>query len=149
MNDNDKIKIIATNRKANFQYSIFQRFEAGISLTGTEVKSLRSSKVNFQDSYVKYIKDGLWLINLHISEYKHGTALNHEPLRKRRLLLHKREIKRIKSQLEEKGLTMIPMKIYLKGSLIKIELGLAKGKKLFDKRETIIKRETERKLKKL
>ena len=147
MNDTDKIKVIATNRKANFLYEIISRYEAGIILTGTEVKSLRDAKVNLQDSYAKFIKEELWLLNCHINEYKFGNINNHEPLRTRKLLLNKRELRKIKNSLEEKGLTFIPIKIYFKGSIAKVEMAVAKGKKLFDKRETIKKRETERKLK--
>ena len=149
MSDTDKIKIIGSNRKANFQYEILNKYEAGIVLVGTEVKSLREAKVNLQESYAKFIKDELWLVNSHISEYKYGNINNHEPERKRKLLLNKRELRRIKAQLEEKGLTIVPTKIYFKGSLIKIEIAAAKGKKLYDKRESIKKRETERKLKRM
>ncbi|HWQ82495.1 MAG TPA: SsrA-binding protein SmpB [Ignavibacteria bacterium] len=147
MTDNDKIKIIATNRKANFQYEILNRIEAGIVLKGTEVKSLRDSKVNLSDAYGKFIKDELWLVNAHISEYRFGNLNNHDPLRKRKLLLNRRELKRLKSGLEEKGLTLIAAKIYFKNSLVKVEMAVARGKKLYDKRETVKKRETERKLK--
>ena len=149
MEESNKIKIIANNRKANFQYLILSRYEAGLVLLGTEVKSLRESKVNLKESYARFKKDGLWLINCHINEYKFGNLNNHEPLRERKLLLNKRELKKIKIQLQEKGLTLIPLKIYFKGSLVKIEMGIAKGKKLYDKRESIKKRETERKLKRL
>ncbi|MGV8017461.1 MAG: SsrA-binding protein SmpB [Ignavibacteria bacterium] len=147
MTDNDKIKIIATNRKANFQYEILNRIEAGIVLKGTEVKSLRDSKVNLSDAYGKFIKDELWLVNAHISEYRFGNLNNHDPLRKRKLLLNRRELKRLKSGLEEKGLTLIAAKVYFKNSLVKVEMAVARGKKLYDKRETVKKRETERKLK--
>jgi SsrA-binding protein len=146
---NPKIKIIASNRKANFQYIIITKYEAGLVLLGTEVKSLRDSKVNLQDSYGKFIKDELWLINCHISEYKFGNINNHDPLRTRKLLLNKRELRRIKTALEEKGLTIIPISIYFKDSLVKVEMGVAKGKKLYDKRETIKKREENRKLKRI
>ncbi len=147
MTDTDKIKIIATNRKANFQYEIVSRIEAGIVLKGTEVKSLRDSKVNLTEGYGKFIKDELWLVNAHISEYKFGNLNNHDPLRKRKLLMSRRELKKIKSALEEKGLTLIATKIYFKNSLIKVEMAVARGKKLYDKRESVKKRETERKLK--
>ncbi len=149
MDEFNKIKIIATNRKANFQYFILKKYEAGIVLVGTEVKSLRDSKVNLQESYAKFKKDGLWLVNCHISEYKYGNLNNHEPLRERKLLLNKSELRKIRVQMQEKGLTLIPLKIYFKGSLIKMEMGIAKGKKLYDKRESIKKRETERKLKRI
>jgi len=145
----DKIKIIGTNRKANFQYELLDRLEAGMVLLGTEVKSLRDSKVNLQESYARFIKDELWLLNCHISEYKYGNLNNHDPLRERKLLLSKRELKKLKSKLQEKGLTLVPVKIYFKSSRIKLELAVAKGKKLYDKRETIKKRDTERKLKRI
>ena len=147
MTDTDKIKIIATNRKANFQYEILNRIEAGIVLKGTEVKSLRDSKVNLSDAYGKFIKDELWLVNAHISEYRFGNLNNHDPLRKRKLLMNRRELKRLRSGLEEKGLTLIAVKIYFKNSLVKVEMAVARGKKLYDKRETVKKRENERKLK--
>lgn len=149
MSDTDKIKIIGTNRKANFQYEILNRYEAGLVLLGTEVKSLRESKVNLQDSYGKFIKDELWLLNSHISEFKYGNLNNHDPIRRRKLLFNKRELKKIRAQLEEKGLTLVPTKIYFKDSLVKIEMAIAKGKKMYDKRQSIKQRETERKLKRL
>lgn len=149
MNDTSKIKIIGTNRKANFQYEILNRYEAGLVLLGTEVKSLRESKVNLQDSYAKFFGKELWLLNSHISEFKFGNINNHDPIRKRKLLFNKRELRKIKAQLEEKGLTMIPTKIYFKGSIVKIEMSLARGKKMYDKRQSIKKRETERKLKRI
>ncbi|MBS1552914.1 MAG: SsrA-binding protein SmpB [Bacteroidetes bacterium] len=149
MPESDKIKIITSNRKANFEYSILHKYEAGIVLLGTEVKSLRDSKVNIQDSYGRIIRDEVWLINASINEYKYGNINNHDPLRNRKLLLNKREIRKIKQELQEKGLTLVPLKIYFRGSKIKIELGIAKGKKLYDKRESIKKRDTERKLSRL
>jgi SsrA-binding protein len=145
----DKIKIIGTNRKANFQYVILKKYEAGMVLLGTEVKSLREAKVNMQDAYAKFIDDELWLVNCHISEYKFGNINNHEPLRNRKLLLNKTELRKIKSQLQEKGLTMIPLRMYFINAKAKVELGIAKGKKLYDKRETIKQRETQRKLKRI
>ena len=147
LESNNKIKIIGSNRKVNFQYEILQRFEAGLVLQGTEVKALRESKVNLQDAYGKFLGSEFWLINAHISEYKFGNLNNHEPLRNRKLLFNKKELRKIKSQLDERGLTMVPSKIYFKGSLIKIEMCIARGKKLYDKRESIKLRETERKLK--
>ena len=149
MEDTDKIKIIASNRKANFEYEILDRFEAGMVLTGTEVKSIRDSKINIKESYAIVKKGEVWLLNCHINEYKFGNINNHEPLRARKLLLNKREIRKIKKQLEEKGLTLIALKVYFKGSLIKVELGIARGKKIYDKRESIKKRETERRLKRI
>lgn len=149
LNDTNKIKIIGTNRKANFQYEILNRYEAGLVLLGTEVKSLRESKVNLQDAYGRFIGDELWLLNSHISEFKFGNINNHDPLRKRKLLLNKRELRKIRTQLEEKGLTIVPTKIYFKDSLVKIEMAIARGKKMYDKRQSIKQRETERKLKRL
>ncbi|MDQ3020819.1 MAG: SsrA-binding protein SmpB [Bacteroidota bacterium] len=146
MSETDKIKVIATNRKANFEYEILSRYEAGIVITGTEVKSLREAKVNLQEAYGRIINDEVWLINSHINEYKFGNINNHEPLRNRKLLLNKKEIRKIKQMLQEKGLTLVPLKIYFKGSLVKVEIGIARGKKLYDKRESIKKREVERKL---
>ncbi|MCX6158279.1 MAG: SsrA-binding protein SmpB [Ignavibacteriota bacterium] len=147
MIDTDKIKIIGTNRKANFEYEILNRFEAGIVLLGTEVKSLREGKVNLTDAYGKYLNNELWLFNAHINEYKFGNLNNHDPLRKRKLLMNKKELRKIKAQLEEKGLTLVVTKIYFKNSKIKVEIALGRGKKLYDKRETIKSRDTERKLK--
>jgi SsrA-binding protein len=149
LSDTNKIKIIGTNRKANFLYEILNRFEAGLVLLGTEVKSLRDSKVNLQDAYGKFIKDELWLLNSHISEFKYGNINNHDPLRKRKLLFNKKELKKIRAQLEEKGLTLVPTKIYFKDSLVKIEMAIARGKKMYDKRQSIKQRETERKLKRI
>jgi SsrA-binding protein len=142
----DKIKIIGTNRKANFQYIILDRMEAGMVLLGTEVKSLRESKVNIQDAYGKFKNDELWLVNAHISEYKFGNLNNHNPLRERKLLLNKRELKRLKAKVSEKGLTIVPTKIYFKNSKVKIEIALAQGKKLYDKREAVKERDIKRKL---
>jgi SsrA-binding protein len=149
MTDTDKIKNIASNRKANFQYEILERFEAGIVLLGTEVKSLREAKINLQEGFGKIKNNEVWLTNVHINEYKFGNLNNHDPLRERKLLLNKREIRKIRSQLEEKGLTLVPTKIYFKGSNIKVEIAVARGKKLYDKRESIKKRESERKLQRL
>ncbi len=149
MGETDKIKIISSNRKANFEYEILNKLEAGVVLTGTEVKALREGKVNLQDSYGR-VKDGeVWMINAHINEYKFGNINNHEPLRNRKLLLNKREIRKIKQQLQEKGLTLVPLKLYFKGSLVKVEIGIAKGKKLYDKRESVKKREVERNLRRI
>lgn len=147
MDSTDKIKIIGTNRKANFLYEILARYEAGIVLLGTEVKSLREAKVNLGDAYGRIIDNELWLYNSHINEYKFGSLNNHDPLRRRKLLMNKREIRKIKSKIEEQGLTLIPVKIYFKNARIKLELAVARGKKLYDKRESVKKRETERKLK--
>ncbi|MBS1514481.1 MAG: SsrA-binding protein SmpB [Bacteroidetes bacterium] len=149
MSDNDKIKIITNNRKATFEYFILERFEAGISLEGTEVKSLREAKVSIGEAYARVIKDEVWLIGATINEYKYGNINNHVPDRNRKLLLNKREIKKIKEALTEKGLTLIPLKMYFKNSLVKVELGIGRGKKLYDKRESVKQRETDLKLKRI
>ncbi len=140
-----------TNRKALFEYEVLEKLEVGIVLQGTEVKSLRASKVNFKDAYARF-KDGeAWLYNLHISAYDHGSAWNHDPLRPRKLLLHKREIKRLTGKIEERGLTLIPIRLYFKAGRVKLELALARGKKLHDKRRDIadrdVRRDAERELK--
>lgn len=140
-----------TNRKALFEYEVLEKLEVGIVLQGTEVKSLRASKVNFKDAYARF-KDGeAWLYNLHISAYDHGSAWNPDPLRPRKLLLHKREIKRLTGKIEERGLTLIPIRLYFKAGRVKLELALARGKKLHDKRRDIadrdVRRDAERELK--
>jgi len=140
------IKIIQYNKKARFEYELIEEIEAGIELRGTEVKSLRLGQVNFKDSYAT-IKDGeAFLYNLHISPYEQGNLFNHDPLRIKRLLLHKHEIKRLNGKIQEKGLTLVPTKIYLKNGRIKLELGLGKGKKVFDKRREIARRDEQREL---
>jgi len=142
----DNIKIIATNRKARHDYQILNTFEAGIVLQGTEVKSLRQGKANLKDSYA-IIKNGeLFLLNMHISPYSHGTAYNHDPLRTRKLLLHRHEIRRLIGQVQEKGLTLVPLKIYFKNGIAKVELALVRGKKLYDRRQDIARRDAEREL---
>ena len=139
-----EIKTIATNKEAYHNYFILETYEAGIELMGTEVKSARAGGVSLKESYA-LVKDGeALLLNAHITKYEHGNRQNHEPARPRRLLLHKREIIRLQSKIKEKGLTIVPTKLYFKGNLIKCELGIAKGKKLHDKRETEAKKTQER-----
>lgn len=135
------------NRQALHEYFIDAKYEAGMLLLGTEVKSLRDGKASFNDSYCIIHKGEVWLKSLHIAPYSHGTVNNHDPLRDRKLLLQKREIKKIESKLKEKGYTIIPLKIFFntKG-LAKIEIGLARGKKLYDKRETLKKKEAAREM---
>lgn len=136
------------NRSAYYEYYIEDKYIAGIVLTGTEVKSLRTGKASFNDSYCIFQKGELWIRSFHISEYKHGTFNNHDPLRERKLLLSKRELKRMEAKLKEKGYTIIPLRLFFnEKNLAKVEIGLAKGKKLHDKRESIKQRETERELK--
>ncbi|MCL2792372.1 MAG: SsrA-binding protein SmpB [Spirochaetaceae bacterium] len=138
------VKILSVNKKARFNYLIEDNLECGIELKGTEVKSIRANKFSYSDSYCK-VKDGeLWLIGLHISPYDFGNIHNHEPLRERRLLAHSSEIKKLGKKVAEKGYTLVPLKVYLKKGKVKIELGIGKGKKVFDKRETIKERDTGR-----
>lgn len=137
-------KTLATNREAYHHYFILETYEAGIQMTGTEVKSARAGRVNLKDGYVS-VRDGeVYLLNVHISQYSHGNRQNHDPDRERRLLMHKREIIRLQSKVQEKGLTLVPTKFYFKGNLIKCEIGLAKGKKLYDKRADEAKKTQER-----
>jgi SsrA-binding protein len=139
-------KVIATNRKAYHDYEILETYEAGIVLRGTEVKSLRESQVNFKDCYAAVDNGEAWLIGCYISPYHHGTDANHDPERKRKLLLHKKEIQRLLGKVAERGLTMIPLRLYFKGGRAKCELGLARGKKLHDKRASIREREAKREM---
>ncbi|GAB4441207.1 MAG: SsrA-binding protein SmpB [Anaerolineae bacterium] len=133
----DRIKVVATNRKARHDYIIEDTYEAGIALLGSEIKSIRAGQVNLRDSYAT-IRDGeVWLLNAHISPYQQASYQNHEPRRERKLLMHRREINRLTGKLQEKGLTLVPLRIYLKNSRAKVELGLARGKKSFDKRQTL------------
>ena len=139
------IRIISDNRQARYLYEILESYEAGIVLLGTEVKSIRAGKVNLKDGYVIIRQGEAWLLNVHISPYKAGgDYFNHEPLRTRKLLLHRKEINRLIGQVEQKGLTLIPLKMYFKGGRIKISIGLGKGKKIHDKRESIKQREDKR-----
>jgi len=138
------------NRSAYFEYFIDNKYDAGMVLLGTEVKSLRAGRASFNDSYCLIHKGEIWLKSFHIAEYSHGTVNNHDPLRDRKLLLQKREIKKIETKLKEKGYTLIPLRIFFnEKNLFKIEIGLAKGKKLHDKRESIKKRETDKEIKRL
>jgi len=136
------------NRSVFHEYFIDTRYEAGIMLLGTEVKSIREGKVSFNDSYCIIHKGEVWVKSLHIAEYSHGSINNHDPLRERKLLLQKREIKKIETKLKEKGYTLVPLRLFITDkNLVKIEIGLAKGKKLHDKRDTIKKRDVEREIK--
>jgi SsrA-binding protein len=138
-------KVVATNRKAFHDYFIEERFEAGIVLQGTEVKSLRDGRANLQDSYASARDGEVYLYNCHISPYSHGNIMNHDPTRPRKLLLHKKEINKLMGKTQQKGLTLVPLRIYFsKRGHAKVELGLAKGKKLYDRRESIKAREAGR-----
>lgn len=139
-------KIISTNRKARHDYHIEETYEAGIVLTGTEVKSVRNSRVNLKDSYARVENGELFLYNMHISPYEPGNRFNHDPLRVRKLLMHRMEIGRLAGKIKEKGYALIPLRIYLSGGLIKVELGLARGKKLYDKRRDIAERDSKREM---
>ena len=130
-------KMLARNRRAFYEYAIDDRIEVGIVLHGTEVKSMRAGRFSFADSYARIRGGELWLVALHINEYSHGNLFNHEPTRERKLLCHRDEIDRLRRRVEEKGFTLIPLEFYLKQGLIKLELGIGKGKKLHDKRETL------------
>jgi len=139
-------KTVVSNRKARHNFHILESVEAGIALLGSEIKSIRAGRVSLGDAYVKPDKGELWLLHAHIARYEASTYQNHEPLRPRKLLLHKKEITRLASETSEKGLTLVPLRLYLKGGLAKLEVALAKGKKLYDKRESIARRETARTL---
>ncbi len=139
-------KNITANRRAFHEYFIVQKIEAGISLVGTEVKALREGRANLSDAYAT-IRDGeVWLVNAHISEYKQGNIFNHEPLRKRKLLLKKGEIRKLRIKTEEKGLTLVPLRLYFREGKVKVELAVAQGKKTYDKRETIAKKDMQREM---
>jgi SsrA-binding protein len=141
------IKTIATNRRAYHDYFLGDSIEAGIVLSGTEIKSVRAGQVNMSDAYVKPDGKGeLWLENMHIARYAPGSYLSHEPLRRRKLLLHKKEIRSLAAKIAQKGYTLVPTKLYLKDSHAKLEIALAKGKKLFNKKDDIAKRDTEREM---
>ncbi len=143
---NVPVKIISVNRQAYHDYFVERTIEAGISLVGTEIKSIRDGKVNLRGSYAIARNGELWLENAHIAVYEHGNRYNHEPLRNRKLLLHRREIEQLQAKVAAKGLTLIPLKLYLKGGKAKIELGLCRGKKLYDKREAIAERDVKREM---
>lgn len=142
----EKQKLIARNRKARHDYEIVDTYEAGVVLVGTEVKSLRLGKAQLKDSYASIEADELWLHHMHISPYEQGNIQNHDPTRKRKLLLHRQELRKLKIRLEERGYTLVPLAIYFKGKVAKIELGLARGKKLHDKRQAIGEREAKREM---
>jgi len=139
-------KTVVTNRKALHDYFIIDRFEAGIALKGTEVKSLRQSNANLQDGYALIRNGEVWLIGMHISPFEKGNINNHEPKRDRKLLMHRQEIRRLIGKIAEKGLTLVPLRVYFKKNIVKVELGIARGKKEYDKREAIKERETKRQI---
>lgn len=140
------IKTVATNRKAYHNYHIGESIEAGIALTGSEIKSVRSGRVSLSDAYVRPEGGELWLLHAYIARYEASSYMSHEPTRPRKLLLHRKEIDNLSSKVAEKGLTLVATRLYLKGSIAKVEIALAKGKKLYDKRESISRREMDREL---
>ncbi len=140
------IKTVATNRKAYHNYHLEDRVEAGIVLTGTEIKSIRAGRVSLGDAYVRPEAGELWLVNAHIARYEASGYVSHEPTRPRKLLLHRKQINSLTSKVRERGLTLVPLKLYIKDSIAKVEVALGKGKKLHDKRESITRREIEREM---
>ncbi len=147
--DQDDRKYVARNKKARFRYHVIDRMEAGIALLGTEVKSLRAGRVALADSFARFRSGELFLLNCHISPYEQAHRFNHEPMRPRKLLLRKREIKRLKTKVEERGHTLVPLSIYFVRGLAKVELGLCQGKQTHDRREDMKKRDADRELRRL
>ncbi len=137
MAEKSEIKILSDNRAASYNYLLTDKYEAGLVLTGTEVKAAKSGKVQLKESYAEVSGNEAWLLNAHISEYSHGNQMNHAPARKRKLLLHRSEIDKLQTETREKGLTIVPTKLYLKAGRIKIEIAVGKGKKFHDKREAV------------
>ncbi len=146
MTQPDTVKVITVNRQAYHDYFVDETYEAGIVLKGTEIKSIRDGKVNLRGAFARVKNGEVWLENSHIAVYAQGTYMNHDPLRERKLLLHRREINRLIGKVQTKGLTLIPLKLYLKGDHAKVELGLCRGKKLYDKREAIAQRDARREI---
>ena len=141
--------VLARNRAATHEYAILETFEAGMELTGTEVKALRAGRTQLRDGYVRIENGQAWLLQVHINEYAQGNRSNHDPLRRRRLLLHRREIEYLHGKVTQQGLTLVPLRIYLKGNRIKLALGLARGKKLWDKRQSLAERDARREAERL
>ena len=140
----ENVKLIANNKKAYHDYFIEDKYEAGISLAGTEVKSLRQGKCSIKESFIRVEKGEVFIYGMHISPYEKGNIFNKDPLRVRKLLLHRYEINKMMGKIAEKGYTLVPLQVYLKGSLVKVEIGLARGKKLYDKRQDIAKKDQKR-----
>lgn len=143
---NGAVKLIQKNKKARHLYLIFDTHEAGIALQGTEVKSIRNGKLNFKDSYARVDRGELWLVGMHVSPYEQGNIYNHDPERPRKLLMHEQEIARLRKTVEEKGLTLVPLSIYLKRGKVKVEIGVARGKHLHDKRSDMAERDARREM---
>lgn len=144
-----KTKLICQNRKARFNFEVEDAFEAGIALVGSEVKALREGKANLSDAYAKFQDEELFLVDAHISPYRYANRENHDPLRERKLLLHRRELKKLRGKVVERGYSLIPLKMYFKNGKVKIELALARGKKVYDKREAIKKKDLRREMERL
>jgi SsrA-binding protein len=144
MSSGSEVKNIATNRKAAHDYNLEERFEAGIVLTGSEIKSIRARQVSLKEAHVQIDSRGVWLVNAHIAPYDPANQFNHDPKRKRKLLLHKREISRLFDQVRQRGYTIIPTRLYLKSGLAKVEIALAKGKRKYDKRRELAKKAADR-----
>lgn len=142
----ENFKLIANNKKAYHEYFIDEKFEAGIELYGTEVKSIRMGKCSVKESFIRIDKGEIYVFGMHISPYEKGNIFNKDPLRTRKLLLHKAEISKLSGKIAEKGYTLVPLQVYFKGSLVKVEVGLARGKKLYDKRQDIAKKDQKREL---
>jgi SsrA-binding protein len=140
----ENIKVVATNRKAKFEYFLIETFEAGISLQGSEIKSIRAGQISLKEAYIQTDGEEAWLMSAHIAPYEQANRFNHDPIRPRRLLLHKREIRQLWDDVRQKGMTIIPTRVYLKDGRAKVEIALAKGKKSYDKREAIAKRDRAR-----
>jgi len=138
------VKVVSTNKKARFEYFIEDTFEAGLALKGTEIKSIRLGQISLQEAYVRTDGQQAWLVGAHVAPYAHASAFQHDPMRERKLLLHKREIKTMWDAIRIKGMTLVPIKVYLKAGKAKLEVGIAKGKKQYDKRESIKERDLER-----
>jgi len=149
MPENENIKIICKNKKARFNFEIDETVEAGIVLVGTEVKSLRNGRANLSDSYGKFKKGELFLVDAHISSYDHSARDNHDPLRERKLLLHRTQLKKFLGKVTERGYSLVPLKLYFKNGKVKVELALARGKKTYDKREAIKKKDLRRELERM
>jgi len=142
----EKVKVVATNRKAGFEYFLYDRFEAGMVLQGSEIKSIRAGQISLAESYVRVDEDQAWLIEAHIAPYVQANRFNHDPKRPRRLLLHHKEIREMWDAVRLKGVTIVPIRVYLKDGRAKLEIAIAKGKKLHDKREAIERRDVEREM---
>ena len=142
----DSIKLIANNKKAYFDYFIDEKFEAGIALAGTEVKSLRMGKCSIKESFVRIVNNEVMIFGMHISPYEHGNIFNRDPIRPRRLLMHRREIMKLYGTVKQDGLALIPLSVYFKYSRVKVEVGLCRGKKLYDKRESAARRDASREM---